>query len=38
VIFVVNGGEIVERGSHTDLLRHRGLYADLCAPQLRLAA
>ncbi len=28
-IFVVNGGEIVERGNHAELLRKRGLYADL---------
>jgi ATP-binding cassette subfamily B protein len=34
VIFVVSDGEIVERGKHPDLLRNRGLYANLCAPSL----
>jgi ATP-binding cassette, subfamily B, bacterial len=29
VIFVVNGGAIVERGSHAELLRRGGLYAEL---------
>jgi subfamily B ATP-binding cassette protein MsbA len=29
LIFVVNDGEIVERGNHVELLRKRGLYADL---------
>ena len=29
LIFVVNGGEIVERGSHADLLRKGGLYSEL---------
>jgi subfamily B ATP-binding cassette protein MsbA len=36
VIFVVNGGQIVERGNHADLLRNRGLYADLHRLQFRL--
>ena len=29
LIFVVNDGEIVERGDHAELLRKRGLYAEL---------
>jgi ATP-binding cassette, subfamily B, bacterial len=29
LIFVVNDGEIVERGDHAQLLRKRGLYAEL---------
>ncbi len=29
VIFVVNGGGIVERGNHDELLRNAGLYAEL---------
>ena len=29
LIFVVNDGEIVERGNHAQLLRNRGLYAEL---------
>jgi subfamily B ATP-binding cassette protein MsbA len=29
VIFVVDGGRIVERGSHAELIRKRGLYAEL---------
>ena len=28
-IVVVEDGQIVERGSHTDLLEHRGVYAQL---------
>jgi subfamily B ATP-binding cassette protein MsbA len=35
VIFVVDEGEIVERGSHTDLLRLGGLYAELYGLQFR---
>lgn len=34
VIFVVDGGRIVERGSHSDLLAAGGLYARLHAEQL----
>jgi len=29
VINVIDGGQLVESGSHRDLLRQRGLYADL---------
>ena len=29
VINVIDGGRVVESGSHQDLLRERGLYADL---------
>ena len=34
VIFVVNDGEIVERGNHADLLKLGGLYAELYELQL----
>jgi len=33
-IFVLDRGRIVERGTHDELLRQRGLYADLHAKQL----
>jgi len=35
VIFVVKGGQIVERGNHTGLLRKGGLYAELHELQFR---
>jgi ABC-type multidrug transport system fused ATPase/permease subunit len=35
VIFVVDEGEIVERGNHIDLLKKGGLYADLHELQFR---
>ena len=35
LIFVVNDGEIVERGNHTELLRKGGLYAELHELQFR---
>ena len=35
VIFVLNEGKIVERGSHAQLLTHGGAYADLHAQQFR---
>jgi subfamily B ATP-binding cassette protein MsbA len=35
VIFVVNEGEIVERGNHKDLVREGGLYAELYDLQFR---
>jgi ABC-type transport system involved in Fe-S cluster assembly fused permease/ATPase subunit len=35
VIFVVNEGEIVERGDHSELLRKGGLYAELHELQYR---
>jgi subfamily B ATP-binding cassette protein MsbA len=35
VIFVVDKGEIVERGTHEELLRRGGLYADLYELQVR---
>jgi ABC-type multidrug transport system fused ATPase/permease subunit len=34
-IFVVDGGAIVERGSHGELVRKRGLYAELHDLQFR---
>jgi subfamily B ATP-binding cassette protein MsbA len=36
VIFVVNGGEIVERGNHEELLLKGGLYAELHELQFRV--
>lgn len=35
VIFVVNGGRVVESGRHEDLLRSRGLYAEFYELQFR---
>jgi len=35
IIFVVNAGEIVERGNHSDLLKQGGLYARLHELQFR---
>jgi len=37
-ILVVNGGEIVERGTHESLLDARGFYARLYASQFRATA
>ncbi|MFW8745872.1 ATP-binding cassette domain-containing protein, partial [Mesorhizobium japonicum] len=37
VIFVVDGGRIVERGTHAELLRADGVYAALFAEQLAAA-
>lgn len=37
-ILVLDGGRIVERGTHTQLLRARGLYAELFATQFAAAA
>ena len=37
LIFVVNDGEIVERGNHGELLRKGGLYAELHELQFRVA-
>jgi ATP-binding cassette, subfamily B, bacterial len=34
VIFVVEGGRIVEHGSHAELLRNDGVYSKLFAEQL----
>jgi len=34
VIFVVDGGRIVERGTHTDLLAANGVYARLYSEQV----
>ncbi|MDQ6775029.1 MAG: ABC transporter ATP-binding protein, partial [Actinomycetota bacterium] len=34
-IIVLDGGEIVERGTHDQLLARDGLYADLHAAQFR---
>jgi subfamily B ATP-binding cassette protein MsbA len=36
VIFVINDGEIVERGNHSELLCKRGLYAELYDMQFRV--
>jgi ATP-binding cassette, subfamily B, bacterial len=38
VIFVVDGGRIVERGTHAELLRADGVYARLFAEQLAAAS
>jgi len=35
VIYVVDEGAIVERGNHIELLKNRGLYADLHELQFR---
>jgi ATP-binding cassette subfamily B protein len=37
-ILVLDGGRIVERGTHAELLRARGLYAELFATQFAAAA
>jgi ATP-binding cassette subfamily B protein len=34
IIFVLEGGRIVERGSHADLVAHGGVYAELNRRQL----
>jgi len=34
VIFVLDGGRIAERGTHDELIRHNGLYAELHQKQL----
>jgi ATP-binding cassette, subfamily B, bacterial len=36
-ILVLDGGRIVERGRHADLLRAAGLYAELFETQFRAA-
>jgi ATP-binding cassette subfamily B protein len=38
VIFVVDGGRIVERGTHAELLAAQGVYARLFAEQLAATA
>jgi ATP-binding cassette subfamily B protein len=38
VIFVVDDGRIVERGTHTELVAADGLYAALVAEQARSAS
>ena len=37
LILVIDAGQIVERGSHTELLARGGAYADLYAPVPRRA-
>ena len=37
VIFVISGGEVVERGTHTDLLKNKGLYSKLVNEQFKNA-
>lgn len=34
VIFVIDGGRVVERGTHADLIAHGGVYAHLYAEQI----
>lgn len=36
LILVLDGGRIVERGTHTDLIDHGGLYATLYQRQFRI--
>jgi subfamily B ATP-binding cassette protein MsbA len=35
VIFVIDGGRVVEQGTHDELLRHEGLYSRLYELQFR---
>ena len=37
MILVVNGGEIIERGTHEELLKYKGFYYDLFTSQFRSA-
>ena len=37
VIFVISGGEVVERGTHTELLKNKGLYSKLVNEQFKNA-
>jgi ATP-binding cassette subfamily B protein len=37
VIFVISGGEVVERGTHTELLKNEGLYSKLVNEQFKNA-
>jgi ATP-binding cassette subfamily B protein len=38
VIFVIDGGEIVDRGTHDELIAREGVYARLVAEQTRTTA
>jgi ATP-binding cassette subfamily B protein len=35
VIFVISGGEVVEQGTHTELLKAKGLYSKLVNQQFQ---
>lgn len=35
-ILVVNNGEIIERGTHTELMRGKGFYADMFDSQYNI--
>jgi len=37
VIFVINEGAIIERGTHDELMRERGLYSELHDLQFKIA-
>jgi ATP-binding cassette subfamily B protein len=38
IIFVIDGGEIVERGTHNELIAADGVYSQLVAEQTRISA
>jgi len=35
MIMVINGGEIIERGTHEELIEQNGFYANMLASQFR---